>query len=311
MLNSPQTKNLMIDQTPRIGHFLFLLLLAFVWGSSFILMKRALFTADGSLLFSPYHVGAMRIFFAGVILAPFALRRLLKLPLSAIPWLLAVGILGNTIPAFLFSTAQLRLPSSMAGMLNALTPLFTLIVATLLFKKRYQRIQLIGLLVGFIGAIGLIRLRSDGGETHLPSALMIVAATIMYAFSVNIIRNKLSQVSPIVIAAGALGMMAIPCGIYLAFSDVFLISASRPDAATGLLATAVLGMVGTASALIIFNRIIQETSALFASSVTYVIPVFAAMWGYFDGERLSIWHLVMALIILSGVYLVNSSRNKL
>jgi drug/metabolite transporter (DMT)-like permease len=106
-------------------------------------------------------------------------------------------------------------------------------------------------------------------------------------------------------------MMAIPCGIYLAFSDVFLISASRPDAATGLLATAVLEMVGLASALIIFNRIIQETSALFASSVTYVIPVFAAMWGYFDGERLSIWHLVMALIVLSGVYLVKSSRMKL
>lgn len=302
----------MVDESPRLGHFMLLILLAFVWGSSFILMKRALFAPDGSALFGAFHVGAMRIVFAGLTLLPIAIKKLNRCTRTEIFWMFLVGLLGNTIPAFLFTGAQLKLSSSMAGMLNSLTPLFTLMVAMALFGVRYKRLQLIGLFIGFAGAVGLIGLKTSESETHLPSALMVVFATLCYAFSVNIIRNKLHKVSPTLIAAGALGMLMIPCAIYLLlFSDVLEVAASRPDAANGIAATVVLGAVGTALALVVFNRIIQQTSALFASSVTYVIPVFAAMWGVLDHESLTWMHLVLAVVILSGVYLVNSSKKKL
>lgn len=302
----------MIDQSPRLSHFVLLVLLAFVWGSSFILMKRALFAPDGSVLFSAYEVAAMRIVFAGGVLLPFGIRAIRRASKTELKWMFAVGVLGNTIPAFLFTGAQLKLASSMAGMLNSLTPLFTLVVATLLFKASYTRRQLLGLVIGFVGALGLISLRSGNGEWHLLSALMVVVATVCYAFSVNIIRNLLSKVDSVRIASGALGLVALPAAIWLALgSNVVEISASRPDAQMGLLAAFVLGAIGTAAALVVFNRIIKQTSALFASSVTYVIPVFAAMWGVFDGEQLTIYHAIFAAIVLSGVYLVNSSRRKL
>lgn len=301
----------MTDSQPRLSHFFLLLLLAFVWGSSFILMKRALFTAESAPLFSAFQVGAARIFIAGLVLSPVAIRHLPKMKRAHIGWMLAVGILGNTIPAFLFTSAQLRLPSSMAGMLNALTPLFTLIVATLVFKLSYRRIQLVGLAIGFVGAMGLILLRTGDGELHVPSALMVVLATVCYAFSVNILRNKLQEVNSTVIAAGALGMMAIPTGLWLLFSQADEVFAVHKAAAwDGLLSVCILAAIGTAASLVVFNRIIQQTSALFASSVTYVIPVFATMWGLLDGEQLTLLHLVFAAIVLSGVYLVNSSRRK-
>ncbi len=310
MLISP-TLRTMTDSQPRLSHFFLLLLLAFVWGSSFILMKRALFTSEGEPLFSAFQVGAARIFIAGLVLSPVAIRHLPKMKRAHIGWMLAVGILGNTIPAFLFTGAQLRLPSSMAGMLNALTPLFTLIVATLVFKLSYRRIQLIGLAIGFAGAMGLIQLRTGGGELHVPSALMVVLATICYAFSVNILRNRLQEVNSTVIAAGALGMMAIPTGLWLLFSQADEVFQVHKEAAvSGALAVVVLAAIGTAASLVVFNRIIQQTSALFASSVTYVIPVFAAMWGLLDGEELTLLHLVFAGVVLSGVYLVNSSHRK-
>lgn len=300
------------DASPRVSHFLLLVLLAFVWGSSFILMKRALFDTSGARLYSASQVAAMRIVFAGLALSPVLFKALRKVPRDRLIWLFAVGLLGNTIPAFLFTNAQLRLPSSMAGMLNALTPLFTLLVALLLFRRSYRKVQMLGLLIGLAGAIGLIQLRGSGGSTHWASAALVVLATICYAFSVNIIRNKLGLLKSVHIAAVSLGMMAIPCALYLPFSGLSeVFSAYRPDAWAGLGATIALGAIGTAAALVIFNRIIQETSAIFASSVTYVIPVFAALWGWLDGEELQVWHAFFAAIILSGVYLVNSPQKSL
>lgn len=302
----------MTDQRPVAAHFFLLLLLAFVWGSSFILMKRALYASDGQLLFSSWQVAAMRVFIAGLVLSPALIGGLKKISRHHLKWMLAVGVLGNTVPAFLFTAAQLRIPSSMAGMLNSLTPLFTLIVATLVFKAAYRRAQVVGLFIGLVGAMGLITLRSEAVETDVLGASLVVVATVCYAFSVNIIRNKLVGVRPTLIAAGALGMMAVPCGLWLLFSDLaVVVQMGGSDAMIGLGAMFVLGALGTAAALVIFNRVIQQTSALFASSVTYVIPVFAAFWGVFDGESLTALHLVFAAIILSGVYLVNSSRKKL
>ncbi len=300
----------MADQPPRFAHFFLLLLLAFVWGSSFILMKRALFDVEYQPLFSAGQVAAMRMVTAGLVLSPIAFIRMARLKRSEWGWIFAVGVLGNAIPAFLFAEAQLKLASSMAGMLNALTPLFTLLVGMFLFSAKYRSRQKVGLLIGFAGASGLILSRSGGGEVHVMSGLMVVLATICYAFSVNIIRHRLQSVATTTIAAIALLMMALPYAIWLMSTDVVQVVAMNAGALNGLVAVVILGAIGTAAALVVFNRIIRDTGALFASSVTYVIPIFAAMWGGLDGELLTWWHGAMAAVVLSGVYLVIGSPKK-
>lgn len=297
----------MTDQTPQSKHFVLLILLAFVWGSSFILMKLGLFNSDGSPLFSSWQVGAMRISFAGLVLLPVALRKAKEIKKEQWKWLFAVGAIGNTIPAFLFTAAQTKIASSVAGMLNSLTPLFALVVALLFFGSRFTTRQVTGVIIGFLGAIGLISLGSDGEEVHIPYALMIVVATICYAFSVNIIRNKLLDVPSVTIAATSLAMMGTLTGIWLLFSGVEEVVQTE-GGPKGVLAIAVLGAVGTAGALAIFNRVIQETSVIFSSSVTYIIPIFAALWGWVDGETLQWGHLIFAAIILFGVYLGRAKK---
>ena len=298
----------MEKRTSSLGYFPIILLLAFVWGSSFILMKLGLFNSKDAVLFLPWEVATMRIAIAGLVLLPFSLPRIKKIKTNDWLWLALVGLIGNTIPAFLFTTAEVHLASSVAGMLNSLTPLFTLGVAALIFGTKYKAIQLVGLLIGFAGAIGMITLKDDSGEVHMFSALLVMMATVMYAFSVNIIRNKLGHLPSVTIVGMSLGMMAIPCSILLLFSDVSTTLATKDESWIGLGAIIVLAAIGTAGALVLFNKIIQKTNALFASSVTYVIPVFAAFWGWVYGEHLEWMHAVFAIVILFGVYLVNLGK---
>ncbi|WP_306641660.1 DMT family transporter [Sanyastnella coralliicola] len=299
----------MTDQKPSIEHFLLLGFLALIWGSSFILMKIGLFGLDGDgEVFSSYQIAAMRIGIAGLVLSPIIIRKWKQIQRQDLLWMMAVGMIGNTIPAFLFTSAQLKLASSIAGILNSLTPLFTLVVAMIVFGNRFTSRQIIGLLLGFAGAVGMITLKDSNGETHLLSMGLIVIATVCYAFSVNIIRNKLAGVSSMLIAAVALGTMAIPNLIWLATTNVGTVITEHPEGVNSFLATFVLAAVGTAMALVFFNGLIKDTSALFASSVTYLIPIVAAMWGYLDEEHLTLMHLAFAMVILIGVYLVNRSK---
>ena len=292
----------------QLTHYLRLLLLAFIWGSSFILMKLALFDDAGDILFSSTEVAAMRILFAGLTLLPFAKRALKTVRKKHLIWLLIVGVCGNLIPAFLFTRAQTELDSSIAGMLNSLVPIFTLIIAMVFFKTKIRWMQVVGVVIGLVGAIGLISLKNSGGELLLIPSLMIVAATICYGISVNVIRNKLHELRPLTIASAALAAMAIPCLIYLFTSDVMIVVQTNPTAPKGLISVLALSMIGTAAALVMFNKLVQQTNAIFASSTTYVIPVFAAFWGWVAHETLTLNHLFFALIILTGVYLINRKR---
>lgn len=292
----------------QLGHYLRLLLLAFIWGSSFILMKLALFDAQGAPLFSSTQVAAMRILFAGLTLLPFARRALRTVQRKHLIWLLIVGICGNLIPAFLFTKAQTELDSSIAGMLNSLVPVFTLIIGMVFFSTRVRWAQILGLIIGLCGAIGLISLKDSSGDLLLGPSLLVVIATVCYAISVNVIRHKLHELRPLTIAATALASMAVPCFIYLLTGDVMEVAQENPASGQGLLAVLALSVIGTAAALVMFNKLVQQTSAIFASSTTYVIPVFAAFWGWVDQESLSWMHLVFAFIILTGVYLINRKR---
>ena len=288
-----------------------LLLLAFIWGSSFILMKIALFDGVDQPVYPAMDVAALRILFAGLALLPVAIAQISKVPKDKFIWILGVGTFGNLFPAYLFTSAQTELASGITGMLNSLTPLFTVIIAVLLFKTAFSLRQLAGLIVGFIGAIILI---SDGGnllqvfssesEISIVACGKVALATMFYGCSVNILKNKLVDVNSTTIAVIALAMVMPVAVIALMGSDVIDIFMNHEHGVKGMSAVVVLAVIGTAAALVVFNALIKWTDALTASSVTYVIPVFAAMWGWIDGEELTYMHLTGGVVILLGVALV-------
>lgn len=296
------------DSLPTGGHYLTLLALAFVWGSSFILMRIGLRGFDGDPVFNSYQVAALRMFLAGLFLMPIAIKRVRHISKRHLGWCLAVGVFGNLIPAFLFTSAQTELDSSVAGILNSLTPVFALILAMAVFKVRFHYLQLIGLGLGLLGAIGLISLKDGSGAFLFWPSAKVVLATMCYAVSLNVIRNMLVGVHPVSIAAISLGMISIPCGMMLLGMDIGEVFERSAEAGAAFSAILVLSVVGTALAVILFNRLVAGTSVIFASSVTYIIPIFAAMWGVFFDEHLQWMHLVYGLIILFGVYLINRKR---
>ncbi len=283
----------------RSFQFSILMLLAFVWGSSFILMKIGLRS------FSPEQAGALRILLASLALLPMALRNLKHLRRKDLPSLLVAGFIGSFFPAFLFMIAETQINSSLAGMLNSLTPAFTLIVGLLFHKTAFRWTQSMGLFLGLVGATGLI-LAGEG--FHLGTinsyAFYIVLATLLYATSINQIKSKLTHLNGIQITSLSflfIGPVALAYLLTTNFEPVFA-SKGWP---VHLLALATLAIVGTAAAMLLMNTLIRYASAVAASSVTYVIPIFAILWGVLDGETVTLLHLVCMGFILAGVYMIS------
>ncbi len=282
--------------------FAILLLLAFIWGSSFILMKIGLKSFDSM------QTASLRIGFASLFLLPYSLRFLNKLRRKDVLPLLIAGFVGSFIPAFLFTKAQTRIDSALAGMLISLTPVFTMIVGVILFKVKIRGGQVLGILLGMLGALGLIASGADVSLHNINSyAFFIVLATICYAFNINVVKTYLAHMSGVQITALSfffIGPMAI--GYFL--STDFMSVGNQPDWALHLGAIALLGILGTALAMLMMNTLIGYTSAVFASSVTYIIPVFAIGWGVLDGEVITMLHLLFMGVVLVGVYLINRKK---
>ena len=296
------------SSSPSAGQILVLVLLAAIWGSSFILMKIGLFGWGGGpgspTVLDGLQLGLLRIAVAGLVLAPVAFRRARRWNRGVWTALAVNGFIGSLLPAILFAHAQTRLPSATAGMLNALSPLWTLVIALVVYGTSVRRKQAGGLLLGFAGAVGLMSLRDGTGEVHWVPATMVVLATAGYGLSINVVRNRLSEVGPVTISAVALSMTAVPSAVGFFLLGGPAAVAAHSEGPTALVAVVVLACIGTAGALMLFNRLIQRTDALFASSVTYVIPLFALMWGWLDGEAIGWLHAVYGAVILSGVRLV-------
>lgn len=283
----------------RSFQFSILLLLAFVWGSSFILMKIGLKS------FSPVQAGALRIVLASLALLPLSLRNLKKLKKEDLKSLLIAGFIGSFFPAFLFMKAETQINSSLAGMLNSLTPVFTLLVGMLFHQTIFRRVQGLGLLLGLAGASGLI-LAGNGFQLGAVNnyAFYIVLATCFYAISINQIKAKLSHLNGIQVTSLSFLFIGPVALIYFLVTD-FAPVLANPSWPVHLLALAALGIIGTALAMLLMNSLIRYSSAVAASSVTYVIPVFAILWGVLDDEKVTVLHLACMALILSGVYLIS------
>ncbi|MBL7882761.1 MAG: DMT family transporter, partial [Bacteroidia bacterium] len=215
--------------------------------------------------------------------------------------------LGNFIPAFLFTKAETGISSSLTGMLNSLTPLFTLLLGILLFKAKTKLVNAIGIFIGFIGAIGLLMAgKSEDMNNNLLFGIYVVLATLCYALSVNIIKKELGGINSITATVWAMLLIGPFAGIYLfSFTDFITDIQTNAMAFQSLGYISILAIFGTAISVIIFNVLIKNTNALFASSVTYLIPIVAMGWGIVDGETILALHFIWIGVILLGVYLVN------
>lgn len=277
--------------------WLLLTVLALIWGSSFILIKK------GLVGLSPMQLGSLRIIFSAVFLLIIGFKSITQIKQNQWKYIALTSLFGTFIPAFLFAIAQTQISSSVSSILNSLTPLNTLILGGIAFGLSFKRSQIWGVVIGLIGTLLLI----VNGAIHHPNqnywyTILVLIASICYATNVNLLKKYLSDVKPLSITTGNFLVMLVPALIVL-FSTDFLTVVKEVEVQHSMLFIVILGVVGTGIANIIFFRLIQMSSPVFATSVTYLIPVVAFFWGLLDGEMLTPVQFIGAFIILIGVYL--------
>lgn len=278
--------------------------LALTWGSSFILIKRSL------VGFSPFQIGAFRVALSGLLLSFIAYPALRKITKKDFFWIAIIGFFGNFLPMFLFPLAQQRVSSSLAGILDSLVPAFVLIFSFLFFGIKSKWVQIIGVIVGFLGVVLLIYFSDQHTEdSQIGYALLVILATACYAIPPMIIKEKLQDYPSISLSACVFSIWMIPSIFILLFSGFFTISYT-PEVLASLGYLSILTVVGTALAIILYYRLIQNTNSVFASSVTLLLPLVAVGWGLIDQEKFTLWHIIGGILILLGIYMVQERKKE-
>lgn len=278
--------------------WILLLFLSIVWGSSFILIKKALITFD------PLQVATTRIGFSFLAFSPLLIKFWDKIEKKHIKPLLIVGICGSGFPAFLYAIGQTNIPSAVAGVLNSMTPVFTLILSIIIFKQAFKSNQLYGILLGLAGILTLFFMKNEGESVSLFHASLIIIATICYAISANTVGNYLNKVNPLLISVVSFTVIGPPAILYL-FSTEFITQAfQNQQSINSFGALLILSLVCTFLANILFFKLVQITNAVFSTTVSFLIPFVALFWGFLDGESIGIFHFVALFSILLGILLI-------
>ena len=275
-----------------------LYLLSLIWGSSFFLMHI------GLKKLTAIEVGAFRICCASLFIICYGYQSLTKIPRDKYKYIALSSLLGTFFPVFLFATSLNHINTSLSAIINGLTPISTLLVSMLLFKQPFVKQQFIGISLGFIGTFLLIHLGDKSNDkTSIFYAGLIIIATLCYAFSANIIKNYLSDIPPLSIVTANFVLIFIPSLIILLNTNFFELTFD-PENLKSLGAIIILGVVATAFANILFFKLIAITSAVFSSSVTYLIPIVASIIGVsFLEEKLSFFQIIASCFIFLGIYL--------
>jgi len=282
-----------------------LIVLSLIWGSSFILMKQ------GMKVFSSDEVAGLRITIASAFMLP-GLIKYYKIDLKKnLKGLLLMGVFGNLIPAFLFTKAETQISSSLTGMLNALTPLFTILVGMVAFRQTATKNQLLGVLIGFVGAVALVVYGSDENDQtkNMIYCLLVAVATLCYAISVNGIKAYLGHLNSLQATVWSFTLIGPVATIYLfGFTDVVKHARQNPEALSALGYISILAVVGSAISVVVYNILIKLSGTVFAASCTYLIPVVAIGWGFVDGESINPMQIVAVLVIIAGIWLINLKK---
>jgi drug/metabolite transporter (DMT)-like permease len=289
----------------KVLSWIILIALSLVWGSSFMLMKQGLkaFTSD--------EVAGLRITIASAFMLPFLIKHY-KLDVKAnLKGLLLMGVFGNLIPAFLFTKAETQISSSLTGMLNALTPMFTIVIGMIAFSQKITRAQIIGVSVGFVGAIALVALGDNDNDQskNVMYSLLVAAATLCYAISVNGIKAYLGHVNSLTATVWSFSIIGPMAAIYLfGFTDVIDHATNNPEGMKALGYISILAIVGSALSVVVFNVLIKMSGSVFAASCTYLIPIVAIGWGLLDDEAVNLFQFLAVIVIIAGIWLINSAK---
>lgn len=277
------------------------MILSIIWGSSFILMKKSL------IKFNYLEVGFYRLIIAFIVLSPFLISAIRKIQKHHIKPLLIVSLIGTVLPAIIFAKSQMYIQSSLAGMLNSLTPMFTLIFGIIIFNKNLNIQNIIGIIIGLVGTHFLLSPIQEN-IIHAKYNLLIILATMCYAISINTIKEKLHSMKSLEIAVISSMLSAIVPFIYICNTGLLYNINKIFVNFSHFYYLIILGGVCTSLAIILFNYLIKSSSALFGSSTTYLIPIFAIIWGVLDSEFISNQELIAIGIILTGVFIMNKKN---
>jgi len=283
-----------MQEKRKIWHWLVLGLLSLIWGTSYILMKKGLES------FSTFQIAGLRVFITFMCLLPVAIRNLPKITSGNFFSLLVIGLFGSGIPAFLFPLAETKIESSLAGMLNSLSPVFTLSLGILFYKRNVQRLQIAGVFLGLVGAAGLLYSEKFSFNYY---GLYVVLATLLYGISTNEV-SRVQNLNGLQIAALSFFILS-PFAIILLLTSDYQAVLETQHWMLNLGYIAVLSVFGSALALVLFYLLVRDTSPVFAAMVTYFIPIVATLWGVADNEHFTSSMIVSVAIIFGGVYLIN------
>lgn len=289
----------------RFISWVIFVLLCFIWGSSFILMKVSSEGLSGS------QIAALRIFCSAIVFIPFAFFHIGHIPRSKWALLFLTGLCGNLLPAFCFAIAITKVDSSLEGILNSLTPICVVAIGILLFRDKVKMQKVVGIIIGFAGLCLLTLLKENISLDNFSYALLVVLGTVSYGMNVNLVSHYLQAVKPIHIATVSLSFMAIPAGLVLWYQEFFKLDFGDSIVQWSIFNTVLLGLAGSAFATVLFYILVQKAGGIFASLVTYGIPFVALFWGFMDGERVTFVDIVCLPLILVGVYLANRPDKKI
>lgn len=288
---------------PEKEKWILLLILSLIWGSSFILIKKSLEH------FNPYQVGALRVLISGVLLSPIAILNRKKFPKESLKWLIIAALAGNFIPMFLFPIAETKVSSSIAGIMNSMMPIFTIIVGSLFWKTKTTARQIVGILISFSGVVLLMV--SGNTETEMPFfyVSLLLLAAFLYAVSVTTVGAKLTHIPAKIMSSFVFFyVLALPSFISLFLSNFFTEFSFTKENLIGLGFVSTLSIVGTGLAMILQYRLMSVSNPLFASTVTLLMPIVAVMWGLLDGETFTLMQIFGAFIILAGLIFLRKKK---
>ena len=281
----------------------YLAILSLIWGSSFILIKK------GLVGLSSFQVASLRIIFAAIVIFIYSYNSLVKIPKKSWKWILITAYTGTFFPVYLISYGQTEIESGLASIITTITPINTLIVGIIFFGLVYTKKQLLGLLIGLIGAILLIYEASEADiNVNIYYSFFIYMTTVGYAASVNLIKNYLTDISPEAVTAGIFISISPPALLVLFLSDFSSLNLEDTEVLNSIIFVFILGVFGSAIAQTLFNKFVKIASPLFAAAVTYTMPIIAIFWAILDGETLTIMQFFATAIILIGVYMVNKKK---
>jgi drug/metabolite transporter (DMT)-like permease len=295
---------------PKLVNWLMFFAICLIWGSSFILMKLGLYDDEHKPLLTASQVAAIRIITAGIVLTPILIRHRSKIPFKLSGWLVFSGFFGSFLPAFLFTIAETRIDSALAGTLNSLTPIFAIIFGFLFFGNKVPLTHIIGIIIGFGGIVLLYLVQKHTGYGQIGYAGLVILATIFYGINIIVVKRYLNGVSPLIITAFSLVSVGLPSLVILWQTGFFGLPLMQYQYIKAVVAVCTLGMLGTALAWMLFYALVQRTSVLFTSTASYGIPFVAFGWGWYYGETITIGQIGCLFIILGGVYLTRIDFSK-